>query len=124
MDRVKHAGQGLVMLAVLFLMAAGPARAYAQSARDVDKNPLIVSDRQVVAIDRRLLAAAKKANNPQAVKLAEERLSQDIVRLKRDLASVKREYRAIRTKKAETKKESASGETAEEDKDPEGSSEK
>jgi len=123
MGRVEHSRQKAVMLAVLFFMAAWPSRVCAQT-RDIDKNPLIVSDKQAVVIDRRLLAAAKKANNPQAVKLAEERLSQDIARLKRDLASIKREYRAIRTKKTETKKENASGEATQEDEDIEDSSEK
>jgi len=107
MDRVKHAGQGLVMLAVLFFTAAWPSRVCAQT-RDVNKNPVIISDRQAIAVDRRLLAAAKKANNPEAIKNAKERLSQDIARLKRDLASVKREYRAIQAKRAETLQENAS----------------
>ncbi len=107
MNGVKYAGQGLVMLAVLFLTAVWPARVCAQ-ARDVNKNPVIISDRQAIAVDRRLLAAAKKANNPEAIKNAKERLSQDIARLKRDLASVKREYRAIQAKRAETLQENAS----------------
>ncbi|MFB3919494.1 MAG: hypothetical protein ACE14U_05435 [Candidatus Velamenicoccus archaeovorus] len=123
MSRAEHSRQWVVMLAVLFFMAAWPARVCAQ-ARDVNKNPVIISDRQAIAIDRRLLAAAKKANNPQAVKLAKERLSQDTARLKRDLASIKREYHAIRTKKTGTKKEGAGGEATQEDKDLEDSSEK
>lgn len=96
------------ILAVAFFTAAWPARVCAQYTLDVDKNPIIISDRQAITIDRRLLAAAKKANNPEAIKNAKERLSQDIARLKRDLASVKREYRAIQEKRAQTIKENAS----------------
>ncbi len=106
----QHIGRRTVVLAVLFFMAAWPARAGAQ-ARDVNKNPVIISDRQAIAVDRRLLAAAKKAGNPEAIKNAKERLMQDLARLKRDLASIKREYRAIQARKAQALQEDESQET-------------
>lgn len=80
----------ITILAGLFFMLAVPPTIYAQASGDINKNPTIIMDKQVIEIDRRVLKSAQGAGDRVAIKAAQKKLQQDIRKMKADKAVLKK----------------------------------
>jgi hypothetical protein len=78
-----------VLAGWVFLMGWLPT-AHAQNHVPIDKNPIILMDKQVIEIDRRVLRSAQKSGTPGGVKAARQKLQNDIRKLKADIAVLKK----------------------------------
>ncbi len=57
---------------------------YAQEALDMDKNPAIVMDKHIVAVDRQVLKSAQASGSKGVIKSARQKLLQDIRKMLAD----------------------------------------
>ena len=72
-----------------FFMIVWPLKIYAQPATNINKNPAIVMDKQVIEADRRILKSAQESGAPGAIKFVRQKLQQDIRKMKADKITLK-----------------------------------
>lgn len=76
-----------VMIGVGFLIVL-PLKIYAQSSMDINKNPAILMDKQIIETDRRILKAAQQSKASRAINSAQQKLQQDMHKMKMDKAAL------------------------------------
>ncbi|MCX5698325.1 MAG: hypothetical protein NTX01_01315 [Candidatus Omnitrophica bacterium] len=72
-----------------FFMAALPLKIYAQPSIDINKNPAIIMDKQVIEVDHRILKSAQESGARGAIKSVRQKLQQDIRKMKADKMALK-----------------------------------
>jgi len=75
----------LITIAIItggFFMTASPPEICAQSSIDLNKNPVIIMDKQTIEVDRRIVKSAQASGAQEAIKSARQRLRQDIRKMK------------------------------------------
>jgi len=61
-----------------------PLKVYAHPSIDVDKNPALIMDKQIIEVDRRILKSAQGSRAQGAIKAARQKLQLDIRKMKAD----------------------------------------
>ncbi|MCX5669394.1 MAG: hypothetical protein NTX89_04740 [Candidatus Omnitrophica bacterium] len=72
-----------------FFMIVLPLKVYAQPSIDINKNPVVIMDKQIVEVDRRILKSAQGLGAQGAIKSARQKLQQDIRKMKADKMALK-----------------------------------
>lgn len=66
-----------------------PLKISAQPSLDINKNPAIVMDKQVIEADRRMLKSAQGSGAQGVIRSARQKLQQDIRKMKADKITLK-----------------------------------
>ena len=80
----------IAILAGWSFMMALPPTIYAETSVDINKNPIILIDKQVIERDHRLLKSAQEGGDQKIIKAARQRLQQDIRKMKTDKVALKK----------------------------------
>ncbi len=80
------------LTAVLFMNGL-PLGMCEQSSTDINKNPRIMMDRQIMASDRRVLKTAQGTKDTKRIEAARNKLKRDIRKLNDDKAALKKSMR-------------------------------
>lgn len=80
----------IIVIAAGFFIVTLPQRIYAQQPIDINKNPMIMMEKQVIKMDKQILKAAKESKDPVRIKFAKEKLRQDVLKMKADKAALKK----------------------------------
>lgn len=83
-------GATIMILAGWFFIIALSPTIYAQVPVDINNNPIILMDKQVIEIDRRILKSAQGGGNQEAIKAARKKLQQDIRKMKADKVALRK----------------------------------